>query len=47
MMFEIEKTFNGYAIVYDSEIVFKLEGVMNTKATANRIVKRLNEVVNE
>lgn len=47
MMFEIEKTFNGYAIMCDGEIVFKLEGVMNTKATADRIVKRLNEVVNE
>lgn len=44
-MFKIEETFNGYAITYDDEIVFKLEGVMNTKATADRIVKKLNEVI--
>lgn len=45
MMYSIEKTFNGYAIIYNNEIVFKLEGVMNTKATADRIVKKLNEVI--
>ena len=45
MMFKIEETFNGYAITYDDEIIFKLEGVMNTKATADRIVKKLNEVI--
>ena len=47
MMFEIEETFNGYAIVYDGEIMFKLEGVMNTKATADRIVKKLNEAIGD
>lgn len=45
MMFKIEETFNGYAIVYNGEIMFKLEGVINTKATADRIVKKLNEVI--
>lgn len=45
IMFKIEETFNGYAIMYDDEIIFKLEGVMNTKATADRIVKKLNEVI--
>ena len=44
-MFKIEKTFNGYAIMHNNEIVFKLEGVMNTKATADRVVKKLNEVI--
>lgn len=44
-MFKIEETFNGYAIMHDNEIMFKLEGVMNTKATADRIVKKLNEVI--
>lgn len=47
MMFKIEETFNGYAIVYDDEILFKLEGVMNTKATADRIVKKLNEAIGD
>lgn len=45
IMFKIEETFNGYAIMHNDEIMFKLEGVMNTKATADRIVKKLNEVV--
>lgn len=47
MMFKIEETFNGYAIMYDDEIIFKLEGVMNTKATADRIVKKLNGVIGD
>lgn len=47
MMFKIEETFNGYAIVYDGEIMFKLEGVMNTKATADRIAKKLNEAIED
>lgn len=47
MMFKIEETFNGYAIVYDDEILFKLEGVMNTKATADRIVKKLNGMIRD
>lgn len=46
-MFKIEKTFNGYAIMHDDEIIFKLEGVMNTKATADRIVKKLNKVIGD
>ena len=45
MSFKAEKTFNGYTITYNGEVIFKLSGEMDTYATAEHIVKQLNRKV--